>query len=220
MEPTGAGQKVLSKCVQALLPSHLWSPSSIPNTSSSTEIKADPSTVQSHCWKSRSDAAALCWLELGVVPGQRFLKGKLPKAGLSLWSRRCLWLASIPRARRAAGMDGDSASSQNCWAKTWRLCSERRGQGRVRCQGSPGEPRSVPSETGITVTRFRQKGHRTGVPMSASLTPRPHGTPWISFLLAALYSASAFGNGEQLNAWSLPRSETLINSRNNVGTNP
>ena len=101
--------------------------SSIPNPSSSTEIKAAPSTIQSHCWKSHSDAAASCWLGLGVVPGQRFRKGKLPKAGLSLWSRRCLWLASILRARRAAGMDGDSASSQNCWAKTWRLCSERRG---------------------------------------------------------------------------------------------
>ena len=101
--------------------------SSIPNPSSSTEIKAAPSTIQSHCWKSHSDAAASCWLGLGVVPGQRFRKGKLPKAGLSLWSRRCPWLASILRARRAASMDGDSASSQNCWAKTWRLCSERRG---------------------------------------------------------------------------------------------
>lgn len=65
--------------------------------------------------------------------------------------------------------------------------------------GSPGEPHSVPSETGITVTHFRQKGHRTGVPMSASPTPHPHGTPLI-FFPAALCSASPFGNGEQLNA--------------------
>ena len=192
-----------------------------PALPSSMEIKAAPSTIQSHCWKSHSNAAALWWLGLGVAPGQRFQKGNLPKAGLSLWSRCCLWIASIQRAEREVGVDGDLAGSQNCWAKPWRHCSDGQAEG--------GSAVRVPRRAPLSASRDWNcsdsfQTERKGTEQAFLWAPpRYHAHTVLrgySSFLQLYIQPPRLENGNNL----MPefcfqqRSQASRNSRNNVGT--